>query len=106
MDEFICRKGGPSSRHQRERKRMNQVWKSAPNLEKNKGIPYQNMSHFYAYGTLDDTRKTSIDLKSFKNLEILFLLEQLKSVTVVCSRMRPLLVLLQSNRGINGSSYR
>ncbi|XP_054152911.1 mitogen-activated protein kinase kinase kinase 9-like [Oppia nitens] len=46
---------GPSSRHQRERKRMNQIWKSAPNLEKGKGIPYQNMSTFYAYGSLADT---------------------------------------------------
>ncbi|CAG2101421.1 unnamed protein product [Medioppia subpectinata] len=47
---------GPSTRHQRERKRMNQVWKSEPNFDKGKGIPYQNMSTFYAYNTvLDDT---------------------------------------------------
>jgi len=36
---------------------MNQVWKSAPNLEKGKGIPYQNLSSFYTFGALDDTRE-------------------------------------------------
>ena len=45
--------GGPSSRSHRERKRMNQVWKSAPNLEKGKGIPYQS---FYP-DALAETRK-------------------------------------------------
>jgi hypothetical protein len=39
---------------------MNQVWKSAPNLEKGKGIPYQNLSNFYTIGALDDTRKSLI----------------------------------------------
>jgi hypothetical protein len=51
---------------------MNQVWKSAPNLEKGKGIPYQNLSNFYTVGALDDTRKSLIN--SFTSLKkILFL---------------------------------
>ena len=50
--------GGPSSRSHRERKRMNQVWKSAPNLEKGKGIPYQS---FYP-DALAETRKLNFTL--------------------------------------------
>jgi hypothetical protein len=49
---------------------MNQVWKSAPNLEKGKGIPYQNLSNFYTVGALDDTRKSLIN--SFTSLKKIY----------------------------------